>query len=252
MSTESFDPTKTTDTTAAAEGTTTPAAAAPSAQILDGKIVIGDRIYDADALAKKLENADKHIAKLEEENATHVEQGTTLLDRLEKLEQSVKTGDALEDLTTALKNQDNDPESSTKTPAASTEELTQTITQTVRDSLKAEELEARQTKNFNHAVLKAKEAYGEEFGNKVDEIGLANDMQPEAVIELAKNNPKAWEKLFLPAETQKKPDTTGSTIIPGQQQGGEGRSTGYLKMRSSKDQRAEFQRRMAEAEAKYK
>lgn len=234
------------DTPVTPAAPTTPAPAAPAAPTLpEGSVVIGDKVYKLDDLAKKLENQESHIATLETENATHIEQGTKILERLAALETSKSDGDDISKLIETL-----------KAPATPEPEQTVTISkeelvEAAVNGIKAEQVEVQQKENLSAAVAKAQAAYGEDdYGTKIDEMGKALGMDVTAVTTLAKNNPDAWAKLFLPVDQQRAPDTTQSTqngvVVPPVE-----KPKSYFKMRTSKEQRTEFQRRMAEGMAKY-
>ena len=229
---ESFDPTNT--NTATTDDVET--------------ITIGDKTYTKEALATKLAHADAHIQTLETENAEHLTNATSLMDKLDALEAKMNSAsptDGLSDLVETLKQQSSQPP---KTPEAdeivsvSKEELVEAA----KDSLKADQVEIQQQNNLMDAVEKARTAYGDDFGVKVDSMGKELGMSVDEVTTLAKNNPTAWGKLFLPTDSQNRtPDTTSSSItMP--EVGTVEPKKGYLKMRSSKDQRSEFKRRMQE------
>jgi len=212
-------------------------------------ITVNGKEYTMEALATKIANADAHIQTLEGENAEHITNSSKLMDKLDALEAKVTNSqnDELSDLVKTLKEQSGqqrEPEPE-QTVSISKDELVAAA----KDSLKADQVQQRQEKNFNDAVLKARAAYGDDFGAKVDKIGEDLGMSVQAVKDLAENNPAAWRKLFLPADSQQRtPDTTQSSIS----QLGDAPlidtkpKTSFLRMRSSKDQRAEFKRRMDE------
>lgn len=232
---ESFDQTNTTE-----EVTT------PVAKVLDdGSIVVGDKVYQPDALAKKLSHQEAHIATLETENAEHVTNATQLMDRLDRLEDKVKTTDDLGNLIDTLKDQSdqqNEPEVKETTTPISKEELVEAA----KDSIEADRIKAQQEQNLNDAVSRAKTVYGEDFGPTIDKMGSDLDMSVAEVVDLARNNPAAWRRLFLPADAVTAPDTTQSSVIVEDAPRVEPPRKSYLKLRSSKLQREEFQRRMKE------
>jgi len=211
----------------------------------DGNIVIGDKIYTPEALSKKITNQDAHIATLESENNEHVSNSTKLLDRLDQIEKKVTDKDDISSLLSTLE-QNKAVSTSTETssetpPVISKDELVAEAVATIN----AQNTEQVQEQNLNEAVKLAKEAYGEVFSDKIDELGANLGMPVESVIEMAKKQPNAWKKLFIPkTDNSRSPDPTNangsapSTPPPAERKGG------YVSMRNSKDQRAEFKRRM--------
>lgn len=210
-----------------------------------GNIVVGDKVYSPEALSKKLMNQDAHIATLESENSEHISNSTKLLDRLDSIEKKVTDKDDISSLLSTI-------EQNTQTTTAPTEDNTDTPVVS-KDELVADAVAVinqqnqEQTKESNlaEAVKLAKETYGEGFSEKIDELGLSLGMSIDSVIELAKTQPNAWKKLFIPkTDDSRAPDPTDanglapSTPPPAERKGG------YVAMRNSRDQRAEFKRRI--------
>ena len=219
-----------------------------------GEIRIGDQLFKPDALAKKLAHSEKHIATLESENAEHIEKGTALLDRLTALESKLSDNDELTKVLEGLKA----PEAASTTTTDGAEETRPPSTEEVAAAavaqINAQTAEEKAEANLNLAIAKAKEAYGaDEFGDKVDAIGKELGMSVEDVISLAKKSPAAWERAFLPAGKDKPaaPDTTGSSTTDHSVQTEERKTKSFLGLRSDKERRAEFKRRMEAAGAKY-
>jgi len=208
-----------------------------------GEIRIGDQLFKPDALAKKLAHSEKHIATLESENAEHIEKGTALLDRLTALESKLSDNDELTKVLEGL-----------KAPAAST-----TTTDGSEDTRppSTEEVAAAAVAQINAQTAEEKaeaNLYGADaFGDKVDAIGKELGMSVDDVISLAKKSPAAWERAFLPAGKEKPaaPDTTGSSTTDHSVQTEERKPKSFLGLRSDKERRAEFKRRMEAAGAKY-
>jgi len=117
------------------------------------------------------------------------------------------------------------------------------------DAVKAEALQQKREANLNSMVEKAKAAYGDDFGDKVDQIGLENNMTPKEVIKLAQDNPTLWMKAFLPEGKAKTPDTSGNGVMTAGESSAP--KSSFLKLRTGKEKRAELDRRMKEALKNY-
>jgi len=215
----------------------------------EGNIVIGDKVFTPEALSKKITSQDQHIATLESENNEHVSNSTKLLNRLDEIEKKVTDKNDITSLLSTLEQN----KANTETPPANTEGNPDNPEIVSKDELVAEAVATInqqntaqvQDQNLQQAVQLAKDTYGEGFSEKIDAMGAELGMPVEAVVEMAKKQPNAWKKLFLPkTDGSRSPDptnasSTGSSAPPPPEKRG-----GYLAMRSNKDQRAEFKRRM--------
>jgi len=213
----------------------------------DGSIIVGDKVFTPEALAKKLQHQDAHIANLETENTNHVENSSKLLDRLDQIEKKVTDKDDLTSLLETMKQNNTDNQEPPETETEDTQPLSkdELVTAAV-NQLNAQSEEKAQEDNLNKAIAAAKENYGDDFSTKIDSIGESLGMNVQQVVKMAKEQPSAWAKLFIPVKNERgSPDPTktsslaGGTPPPATEKRG-----GYVAMRSNKDQRAEFKRRM--------
>jgi len=213
----------------------------------DGSIIVGDKVFTPEALAKKLQHQDTHIANLEAENTNHVESSSKLLDRLDQIEKKVTDKDDLTSLLETMKQNNTSNQEPPNTETEGTQPLSkEELVAAAVSTMNAQSAEQAEEDNLNKAVAAAKESYGDDFSTKIDSIGASLGMNVEAVIKMAKTQPSAWAKLFIPVKNENgSPDPTKTSSLPGltpppatEKRGG------YVAMRSNKDQRAEFKRRM--------
>jgi len=211
----------------------------------DGSIVVDGKRYQAAAAVKKIEHADTHIKTLEMENAAKDEVALKLLNRIEALERGQTHTDALDKLIAAapVVAPVVQPEPA-PIQAISTDELVSAT----YDKIKSEQLAVQQELNLNNCIAQAQAAFGDQFGTKVDAAGTEHGMNYDQVMEMARNQPTVFRKLFIPEGTPNgKPDTTRSTVsgLLGQSQiAAPQKHVRFTKM-SSKDRALEINRRMA-------
>jgi len=210
-----------------------------------GNIVVGDKVYSPEALSKKLMNQDQHILTLESENNEHISNSTKLLDRLDAIEKKVTDKDDISSLLSTIEqnkqNMTAPTEDNTDTPVVSKDELVADAVAVINQQNQEQTKEA----NLAEAVKMAKETYGEAFSEKIDELGGALGMSVDSVIELAKTQPNAWKKLFIPkTDDSRAPDPTNANGSAPSTPPRVERKGGYVAMRNSREQRAEFKRRM--------
>lgn len=210
----------------------------------NGSVVVGGKIYQPEAAAKKIEHADTHIQTLEQENAAKDAVTLKLLERIEALEKTRNHTDALDKLVAAQ---------SAVAPAAPEQPPTQEVSkeelvQAAVDTMKGEQVAQQQEANLNACIAKAQEAFGPEYGLKVDAAGAKHGMTLDQVMEMARNQPSVFNALFIPDGTPSgKPDTTKSSTIGGLGQDGfapPAARKSYLRM-SAKERNAEIQRRLS-------
>ena len=215
----------------------------PKATILeDGSVVVNGKIYKPEAAAKKIEHADTHIKRLEQENAEKDVTTLQLLERLEALEAKRNHADALDKLVNEAQPQAPVQPEPPRTQEVSKEEL---IEATV-DRIKAERVAEQQEANLKDCVAQAKEIFGDTYGSKIDELGSKHGMNTQQIVEMARNQPSVFRALFVPNTGPKgKPDTTSSTVsgMVGQSTQGEPKHKSFLRM-SAKERQALIAERM--------
>lgn len=148
---------------------------------------VGERKYDVESARKKIENADTHISKLEQENE----------EMRQKLEKAKTYEDLLESLTTK-----SDTTGQTK-PVAEDD-----VQKMVQEAL--EERERTRTAEAN--LLAADKALKEVYGDKAKEVMIAKGEElglgPKTLKDIASNSPSAFLKLF--DQGQAKPMSTNT------------------------------------------
>ena len=220
---------------------------APAAPLTlqDGSIVIDGRVYKAEAVATKIEHADKHIQTLEAENAQKDATTLKLLERLEALEANANRTDALDQLVQQQAQQPVVP--ATPEPAPTQEISKDELVEAAVDRIKAEQVQVQAEANLNSCIASAQEAFGDDFGSKVDAAGNQHGLTYDQVIDMAKHQPKVFKALLIPATApHSSPDTTRSSFIGAIGQQGIGAPAArksYLNM-SAKQRNEEIKRRM--------
>lgn len=152
-------------------------------------LIAGDRAFRTkDDVVNNIAHAQGHIQTLEGETRTLRGENDTLKAENENLKRTME----------ALENKSG-KEEQTATP--SKDEIV---------SAAADEIENRNKANVEAANLQAamdsaKNAYGENFNEKINELAKKNNMTINAVNYLAKMSPDAFSKLFLPE---------GKSVVP--------------------------------------
>ncbi len=136
---------------------------------------IGDRKYDVAAAKTKIENADSHITKLEQENA--------------ELRDQLKTAKTIDDVLDVMNKPSEDTQ---ETSALSRDDLSNVI---------KEELEARtqadiKASNRQTSSERLRERFGEEAKTKIEEVGQSLNIGPQTMKDIAEKSPDAFMKLF--------------------------------------------------------
>jgi len=158
--------------------------------------VVGEREYDLNSAKTKIENADTHIKKIEEENA----------DLRGKLEKAKSVEDVLEAM-----NKNRQPAQDQTNPV-NTDDLTSLVERTLENTLR----KSTAKQNLNEVESEMKKAFGDKaeevYKSKAQQLGFsAKTMQ-----EMASQSPQGFMALFKeqPSETPAAP-TQGSNNIDG-------------------------------------
>lgn len=172
----------------------------------------GDKEYTPEAAIKKIESADQHIAKIEQENATLREQ--------QKKEAENRKGEStVEKLARLLQEGEQTPETSDKTVTPDMPLTPETIEQQVQAAIeknKRAEAEAKQKEQAEKnqqdidALLKTR------FGDKVEESLLDMELSLEEVKNLGSvpGGMKAVKKLFSGSSSPDPAPSGGIRIAP--------------------------------------
>lgn len=140
-----------------------------------------------EALRKRDENAQQHIARLESENAE-------LRDKYTEVENKLTNATTLDDALARIANQGND-QSKDIDPTD--------VAQVVREVLGQEQTATKRESNWQNVTSKLTEVYGDwaTADTKVQEKARELDITLEEAGNMARNNPKAFMQLFVPAQS---------------------------------------------------
>lgn len=224
-----------------------PAAQAPAADAPADHtsvfLVAGERAFrSADDVVKNIENAQSHISTLEAERAADREKLAAIKaenERLRKIEEGLD----------GRNNSGNDDQ----TDQLSKDELAAQAAVAAVDIMKQNQNKEVQEDNLAQAEAAAKEAYGDQYVTKIDEIAKGLNMTLAAVDQLGKTSPGAFKRLFLPAEPGKPHvPSSGSVNVPAgdMQQGAQAPSGNVTKMRE-RERIAHVKDRMSAAGIEY-
>lgn len=208
-------------------------------------LVIGERAFATpDDVQKKISSADAHIEKIEAENKAYRE-------RQEALEKAANDNLSARELLEGIKSATSQPAPS-ETPSISPEEVAakaiQIATNQVQENLKSDALKKAEEANLNEALTAAKEYFGDDYIDKVNDLGKEHGLDGKAINNLAKQSPKAFANLFLPKTEQSKGPSDGDYNSAAFHQQSKTESTSFMKLTTVKDRAAEVQRRIQEAE----
>lgn len=218
---------------------------APTITLEDGTVL------DLEAATKKLNNQDQFINTLKGEAQEHVTTNEQLLKIAEKLDGAVGTTEGLKQLLDGITKNDTTDNSEA---AAQQQPSIEEITESVRKTLKTEELETKRKSNMDAAMAAAADAYGADFATNVIDKGKELGYDLDGIDDLASNHPNAFMKLFIPAkkEDPAKPNTTSSSVSGvGQEDASQGKPARSFMTMNSKDKALEIKRRADELRKKY-
>lgn len=160
--------------------------------------VIGERAYDVEAARKKIESADEHIRRIEEENA--------------KMRDELNKAKTLEDVIAAMK--PNTTSEEPKTPATNTEDVASLVERMLVETRRKEKAAA----NLEVADKEMKKIYGEKAKDmviaKAEELGLGI----KTITDIAAQSPAAFMQLFKSQQSESvessNKGTQSSTAMP--------------------------------------
>jgi len=197
---------------------------------------IGDRVYHtAEEAANKIQNADKHIANIEAENAANLK---TIQELTSKLGTDSKVNDLLDKLSQS-KNEG-------QTAPASTPDLdAKQIVAQVRSELKSEDKESERQSNMDESMSAAQKALGDSFKSIIKAKAVTLGMSIQDVDVMASNNPSVFATLFMSATGVAAPAVNSSTVNTSDLNIQEPPKTKFTKIRGVKARSDEVRRRMA-------
>jgi len=149
----------------------------------DDWLVLGERKYDKEAAATKIQHADKHISTLEQE----------LADLRKQLELKTAQEEAKKAMSQAQTQTSTQPavQNTTETGKDGTDLLSQ-----VEQILQQRESVATKQTNLAKATEAAKTVYGDAYRQKLEETGRELGMSKADIVELASTKPQAFSRLF--------------------------------------------------------
>lgn len=149
----------------------------------DDWLVLGERKYDKEAAATKIQHADKHISTLEQE----------LADLRKQLELKTAQEEAKKAMSQAQTQTSTQPavQNTTETGKDGTDLLSQ-----VEQILQQRESVATKQTNLAKATEAAKAVYGDAYQQKLEETGRELGMSKADIVELASTKPQAFSRLF--------------------------------------------------------
>jgi hypothetical protein len=167
-------------------------------------LVVGERKFDKDSAAKKIEHADTHINKLQQELADLRKQ--LELDQARKqAEISMQQVKQVEPQQPAVQN----------TPVTSQGDETALLS-LVDKVLTQKATEQSANANLEQAVNAAKTVFGSEYQTKLEQMGKEFGMSKQDIVDLAKTKPQAFNRLFgLNIQPQHKPYVSSTVTSNG-------------------------------------
>lgn len=172
----------------------------------DVKFKVGDREYDVQAAATKIQHADQHISTLESELKA-------LRDQLALTEAQKK---ALEAMSVSTPPPAPAP---TSAPAFDRDTLLAEAEQRVFDKLSRQQQEAVARANLEAATAEAKKVYGDSYQQVLLERGSELGMNKDEIMAFASAKPEAFKRLFnlttqartnVPPSSSYRPATTAT------------------------------------------
>lgn len=153
-------------------------------------LIIGDRVYrTTDDIAKKIQHADEHISRLEQENADF---RAKLEEALRKASEARSVDDVLEAINSSKKQEGQVAQPATIDP----EELARKAAQFVESSIEERSRKQREDDNFNQVSSALTKAFGDKADEQVKKIAAESDMTFDEAVLLARTKPRAFMKLF--------------------------------------------------------
>lgn len=191
--------------------TETPAQEAPTQQA-QSLFQIGDRQYDAESAKTKIENADNHIQRIEQENAR-------MRQEMEQLKAKASQAATVEDALAALQQQQ--PQQPTQqAPSAEPQQLDteallaqarEAAQQSANEAYAKARMQAVHEANFEASLTHAKAQFGDDYATKLAEMGTQLGMNQQAINELATTNPAVFKKVFQAPQVQQSATPEGQT-----------------------------------------
>jgi hypothetical protein len=175
---------------------------------------VGDREFNAESAATKIENADNHISKIEQENA---EFKARLAAMEAQLEQSTKIDEALQTMKLQQSNTTENVQPEQHTTGLSEEQIAEITQRKMEEYLASQTAKQQQDaaqaladKTFTETAETLRSIYGESVDEAVSKKASELGVPPAELFNMAKS--PATAKLLLETMTPKKAssDTTPS------------------------------------------
>lgn len=156
-------------------------------------------------IMKQNSHAQEYINRLKEENQRFKTEVT-------QLQRDLQNSKSLDDLLDSLESQDHSNLSGRQAPQLDRESLLSELKEEVFRDLTRKETEALERQNFQESVRVVKQAFGDDFQKKLEEIGQDVGLSKSQLDQLAKTSPKAFAQLVgaKPQGSKGTPPSTSS------------------------------------------
>lgn len=162
---------------------------------------VGDRSYDADSAAKKIENADAFIEQLKDEKRqleAKLQQSTNLEDALSMFQQQQQQQQPQQAAQT-------EPVDMEALKAQLLEEARKTAQSQATDIWQQQQASASAEANLSDSMNALKNAYGTDYQERALARGAELGYDQAGIDSLARTNPKVFKELFVPKAPQPSP-----------------------------------------------
>jgi hypothetical protein len=168
-------------------------------------VIDGREFATQEDVIKHISSAQEHISTLEGENRSYRE----TQEQLKKAaDENISARELLEGIHKAT-TQPKAPE----TPALSKEEIAaeaaKLASQMVDEKLKSDRVKEAEQANLSECLQSAEQALGEDYIQRVNEIGKAHNLSGAQIDNLAKTAPSVFKRLFLPEDKKGKGPSDG-------------------------------------------
>lgn len=162
----------------------------------DFSLKVGERTYDMESIAKKIEHLDKHVKTLEQENKEYREKISEKEKELQDLQAKSKT---IEDVL-KLEEEAVNKQNKLTDKDAIIAEINSRLESKLVNTIEQRELKKREEENFEKVRQAITQVYGDKTDayvqSKAKELGLPI----EEAVKLAKQSPDAFLRVFVDAK----------------------------------------------------
>lgn len=169
----------------------------------------GDLQADFDKLVKRHTDSQDHIANIERENAKYRETLAELEERLNATQGKLAATKSVEDIIAGMQTS---TETQTQGQEIDTEELISQITEKVTSDLDAKVQKELQDSNYQKVAAVLNSTFGDKTDDHITKVAQDNGMTYEEAEDVARNNPKLFENLFIKPFSQQQKQSAAPTI----------------------------------------